>query len=50
MADNKTNCLVGKISNSGAQHIKAPVSPNTKKGKSDVVKGQDLRCKSSQSK
>ena len=38
MAD-KTNCLVGKISGSGVQNIKAPVAQN----KSTVTRGNDLR-------
>lgn len=42
----KSNCLVGKISSSGAQTIKAPVNQNVKKGKSSVKEGNDLRNKS----
>ena len=41
----KTNCLVGKISNSGSQTIKAPVSQNIHKGKSSIKEGSDLRNK-----
>lgn len=41
----KKNCLVGKISNSGVQNIKAPVSQNKKSGKSSVARGKDLRSK-----
>lgn len=41
----KSNCLVGKISNSGSQTIKAPVSQNIHKGKSSVKEGSDLRNK-----
>lgn len=33
----------GKIGNSGAQVVKAPVSPSNKKGKSTVKTGEDLR-------
>lgn len=42
MAD-KSNVLVGKISGSGVQNIKAPVTQNKKTGKSSVKKGDDLR-------
>nr|DAM35831.1 MAG TPA: hypothetical protein [Caudoviricetes sp.] len=42
MAD-KTNCLVGKISGSGVQNIKAPVNQNKKSGKATVTRGKDLR-------
>ena len=42
MAD-KTNCLVGKISGSGVQNIKAPVAQNKKTGKSTVTRVNDLR-------
>ena len=41
----KTNALVGKISGSGVQNIKAPVSQNKKTGKSNVKRGSDLRVK-----
>ncbi len=41
----KTNCLVGKISSSGSQTIKAPVNQNIHKGKSSVKEGSDLRNK-----
>lgn len=41
----KTNALVGKISASGVQKIKAPVDQNSKKGKSTVKRGDDLRTK-----
>lgn len=33
----------GKISNSGPQVVKAPVASGSKKGKSTVKKGDDLR-------
>ncbi|MCI8387106.1 MAG: hypothetical protein HFE63_01400 [Clostridiales bacterium] len=42
----KDKCLVGKISSSGIQNIKAPVSQNKKTGKSTVKSGSDLRSKS----
>ncbi len=35
----------GKISNTGAQKVQAPHTPNTTKGKSDVKRGDDLRTK-----
>ena len=41
----KSNCLVGKISNSGSQTIKASVNQNIHKGKSSVKEGSDLRNK-----
>lgn len=41
----KTNALVGKISGSGAQNIKAPVAQNKKTGKASVKRGKDLREK-----
>ena len=41
----KTNALVGKISGSGVQNIKAPVAQNKKPGKSTVKRGDDLRVK-----
>ena len=41
----KKGSLVGKISGSGVQHIKAPVEQNKKTGKSSVKKGTDLRTK-----
>lgn len=34
---------IGKVSNGGSQVVKAPVSPNTKKGKTVAKKGDDLR-------
>lgn len=42
----KTNALVGKISGSGVQNIKAPVDQNKKTGKASVKRGNDLRTKS----
>lgn len=42
----KDKCLVGKISSSGIQNIKAPVGQNKKTGKSNVKSGNDLRDKS----
>lgn len=41
----KKGSLVGKISGSGVQNIKAPVEQNKKTGKSSVKKGTDLRTK-----
>ena len=41
MAD-KSNAYVGKIKNSGAQVVKAPISGDGGKGKATVKKG-DLR-------
>lgn len=41
----KKGSLVGKISGSGVQNIKAPVEQNKKAGKSSVKKGTDLRTK-----
>lgn len=34
---------IGKIGNTGTQHVKAPLSTNTKTGKQIVKKGSDLR-------
>jgi hypothetical protein len=34
---------VGKIKNSGAQTVKAPVKPDGKRGKASVKTGTDLR-------
>lgn len=34
---------IGKIGNTGAQVVKAPVSAGTKKGSGTVKKGNDLR-------
>ena len=39
----KKNGYIGKIGNSGAQVVKAPVNPGGKKGNSSVKKGTDLR-------
>jgi hypothetical protein len=39
----KENALVGKISASGVQNIKAPVNQQKKQGKSTVKRGNDLR-------
>lgn len=33
----------GRISNSGAQEVKAPAQDKGKKGKSSVMRGNDLR-------
>jgi len=41
MADK--NGYAGRISNSGAQVVKAPLNQNIKKGKSKVKTGTDLR-------
>ena len=41
----KNNFLVGKVSGSGVQNIKAPVTQNKKTGKSAVKRGDDLRTK-----
>ncbi len=35
----------GKINHSGVQVVKAPQTDATKKGKSDVKRGKDLRTK-----
>lgn len=37
------NGYIGKISNSGAQVVKAPLAQGNGKGKSVVHKGNDLR-------
>ena len=40
----KGNCgYIGKISNTGAQKVEAPIKPDAKKGTSKVTKGTDLR-------
>lgn len=39
----KKNGYIGKIQNTGAQVIKAPVAANGKKGNATVKKGEDLR-------
>ena len=39
----KNNGYIGKIKNSGAQVVKAPVNPGGKKGNGSVKKGSDLR-------
>lgn len=43
MADNKKCGYAGSISNAGSQVVKAPISPNTKKGKTVAKTGSDLR-------
>jgi len=43
MADNSKSGYIGKISNSGAQKVEAPVKPKTNTGKSTVKSGDDLR-------
>lgn len=39
----KQGCYTGRISNSGAQKVQAPVAPGGKKGNSTVKTGNDLR-------
>ncbi len=34
---------IGRISNSGAQRIEAPITPNGKKGTAQIKTGNDLR-------
>lgn len=42
MADKKCG-YAGKIQNSGAQKVQAPLASQSKKGTSTVKKGEDLR-------
>lgn len=42
MADKKTG-YAGKIQNSGAQKVQAPLANQGKKGNATVKKGEDLR-------
>lgn len=46
MSGKNNGSLIGKISSSGAQTVKATVNQNIKKGKSSVKEGNDLRNKS----
>lgn len=39
----KQGCYTGRIQNSGAQKVQAPVTPGGKKGTSTVKTGTDLR-------
>lgn len=39
----KKNAYVGSIFNSGVQVVKAPVKPQTSKGKNTAHSGKDLR-------
>ena len=41
----KKNGYIGKIKNSGAQKVAAPLNSGNKSGKSTVKKGNDLRTK-----
>ena len=34
---------IGRISNSGAQRVEAPITPNGKKGTAQIKTGNDLR-------
>ena len=39
----KKSGYIGKITNAGAQVVKAPVAQNSKKGNATVKQGNDLR-------
>ena len=43
MADKKKSGYAGRIQNSGAQKVQAPLANESKKGNATVKKGSDLR-------